>query len=238
MTKPYTKGGADAMLKVRVKTLTGIEAPEFKDLTKEELEMLHQIRQILALDMLEYRNADIERILGLKKDRLYGLRGNYPVLWVMAENDFLRRMRLHLDAVNDSIAELVSDGEIEMLWRLRHVAQGGKRKIKVPGHPSIKLTPIPGEISSTMIVSAAQAFLKHAEILNQRIMMMMGVEEAKDKGLKVLDDDFARHVKAAQEFEGERKVVKKYKDRKARESAKSYANTQEDKSSKDLLPIQ
>ena len=232
------RDGADKAMKDKVRSLTGIEAPEFKDLTKEELEMLHQMRQILALDMLEYRNADIERILGLKKDQLYGLRGNYPVLWGMAENDFLRRMRLHLDAVNDSIAELVSDGEIEMLWRLRHVAQGGKRSIRVPGHPSIKLTTIPGEMSPTLIVSAAQAFLKHSEILNQRFMTMMGVEEAKDKGLKVLDDDFARHVKAAQESEGERKVVKKYKDRKARESAKSYANATADKSDKDLLPIQ
>ena len=223
------------MLKEKVASLTGEEHPDFDDLSKDELKTLHQIRHILALDALGYKNAEIERTLGMKPNELYGIRGNHAVLWSMAETDFIRRMRLLLDAVNESISELLSDGEMEMLWKLRQISRGGKQRSKIPGRPSLTLTPIKGDITPGNVVSAAMGFLKFADVFNQRVMGILGAEEAAAKGLKRPDDAFARRVAEDREKANANRLVKKNRKATAKRVANHEARSRITPTEKDLL---
>jgi len=211
MAIPSTAGKGDRWLKKAVRRMTKTECKDFNDLTPKEIEALHRIRQSLALDALGYTSAEIEQILGLRIDFIYESRAAHSTLWSLAENDFLTRMRKHLKEVRESIFELISDGEAEALYTLRQVMKGGRRTLTVPGHPSLTIRAIPHTIRITVptMLAAAQAFLKHIEVINQRILQVVGLEEAQAQGLEMVNDEFAKRIKEAKAATKERKVVKK-----------------------------
>jgi len=231
------KDGASKQLQMSAASAAGIELKEFENLSDDEKEKLEVIRQTLALDLLGYPNAQIERVLGMKKDSLYGMRGNHPGLWELAEKDFLRRMRELIGAVNKSIAEMISYGEVLALSRLEQIFKGGKRVFRFHGHPSFSLPVVEGDITPGIMVNACNSYMKHIQLMKDSILSVIGKEEAESRGLEVANDDYANKVREDKIATNKKKLVRKFKERRAEDSARSYANATADKSEKDLLPM-
>ena len=232
------KDGASKALKQSAATAAGIEIKEYENLTTEEKEKLEVIRQSIALDILGYTNAKVERVLGLKRNALAGLRGNHPGLWELAHSDVLRRTRELVGAVNESIAEMISYGQWRALGRLEHIFRGGKRTYKFHGHPAFQYSKVNGEVSAAVMVNACNAYMKGIEVLRESIINELGKEEAEKRGLETANDDYANKYKEDKIAKSKEKLVKKFKESRAEDSARSYADATEAKSDKDRLPIQ
>ena len=205
-----------------------VKLPEesYADLDKEEKIQLKVIRTVMAMDMLGIVNKDIEEILHLDKSQLRTMRSNHPSLWSIAENDLNVRARHRLTDILTSIVDILKYGEIEALYRLRHVAQGGKRALRVPGYKNIRLSRIEGDVRPADIVAASRAFLTASAKIFDRLIEYARKQDLEEMKLIEADDEFARrvheHVESVANKPGVAKSLRthaqttdKYRDRKS-----------------------
>ena len=198
-----------------------------ENLTVEEKARLEEIRCIMALDLLGLCNEDIERVLGLGKGKVPGIRGNHRPLWVLAERDLNHRMRKQLTDVNHTIADLVTVGEVEMLAVLKHIVEGGKRSTRLPGFPSVKLTRLKGDVSIQNRVTAARTYLTSVEAIMNRVNQQASREEIEEAGLNDISDEFARSSTQAADKIGRSRVLVKARKGDAKRQAE-YAERAKD----------